>query len=63
MSNDKEDERCEWYVNHTPYGFPLYATECGEVRLNYATGIDIYCNGCGRKIKIVDDKKVGGDNQ
>ena len=24
-----------------------------------ATGIDIYCNACGRKIKIVDDKKVG----
>lgn len=57
MSNDKKDERCEWYVNHTPYGFPLYATECGEIKLNYTTGIDIYCNSCGRKIKIVDKTK------
>lgn len=59
MSNDKKDERCEWHVIHTPYGFPLYATECGKTRLSCATGIDIYCNACGKKIKIVDDKKAG----
>ena len=46
-------------VTHTPYGFPVYATECGKMRLNYSKGYDIYCNACGRKIKIVDDKEVG----
>lgn len=49
----------QWYVTHTPHGFPIYATECGRMRINYATGIDIYCNACGRKIKVVDDTKVG----
>lgn len=59
MSNIKESKFCEWYVTHTPYGFPIYATECGKIRLSCATGIDIYCNACGKKIKIVNDKKVG----
>lgn len=59
MSNKKESKFCEWYVNYIPCGFPVYATECGEMRLNYSKGYDIYCNACGRKIKIVDDKKVG----
>lgn len=62
MSNDKEDERCKWYVAYTPYGFPVYATECGKIGLICATGIDIYCNACGKKIKIVGDKKVGENN-
>lgn len=29
------------------------------MRISCATGIDIYCNACGRKIKIVDNKKAG----
>lgn len=63
MSNKKESKFCEWYVNHTPCGFPFYATECGKIRLSCATGIDIYCNACGRKIKIVNDKKVGESDE
>lgn len=59
MRNDKENEQCEWYVTHTPCGFPFYTTECGKMRISCETGIDIYCNACGRKIKIVDDTKVG----
>ena len=62
MSNDKKDEQCKWYVVHTPYGFPFFTTECGHMRISCASGIDIYCNACGRKIKIVDDTKVGEDN-
>lgn len=62
MSNDKKDEQCKWYVTHTPYGFPVFATGCGHMRISCATGIDIYCNACGRKIKIVDDTKVGENN-
>lgn len=59
MSSKKESKFCEWYVNHIPCGFPFYATECGKMRLNYSKGYDIYCNACGKKIKIVDDTKVG----
>lgn len=62
MSNDKKDEQCKWYVTHIPYGFPVFATECGHMRISCATGIDIYCNACGRKIKIVDDTKAGENN-
>lgn len=62
MSDNKENEQCKWYVTHTPYGFPIYTTECGKMRFNYSKGYDIYCNACGRKIKIVDDKKVGESN-
>lgn len=59
IAEEEEDKHCEWYVTHTPYGFPFYTTGCGKIRFSCATGIDIYCNACGRKIKIVDDKKVG----
>lgn len=31
------------------------------MRLSCATGIDVYCNACGKKIKIIDDTKVGGE--
>ena len=42
MSNgNKENEQCKWYVTHTPYGFPVYATECGKMRLSCATGIKV----------------------
>lgn len=64
MSNgNKENEQCKWYVTHTPYGFPVYATECGKMGLSCATGIDVYCNACGKKIKIIDDTKVGGGGE
>lgn len=59
IAENEENERCKWYAAHTPYGFPFFTTECGKTRLSCATGIDIYCNACGRKIKIVDDKKAG----
>lgn len=59
ITEEEENKHCEWHVNHTPMGFPFFTTECGKMRLSCATGIDIYCNACGRKIKIVDDKKVG----
>ena len=32
------------------------------MRISCAAGIDIYCNACGRKIKIIDDTEVGEDN-
>ena len=63
MSSKKENEFCEWYVKHIPCGFPFYATECGHMRISRATGIDIYCNACGKKIKIVDVTKVGENNE
>lgn len=59
ITEEEENKHCEWHVNHTPMGLPFFTTECGKIRLSCATGIDIYCNACGRKIKIVDDKKVG----
>lgn len=46
-----------------PHGMPVYNTGCGKIRLSCATGIDIYCNACGKKIKIVDDTKVGENNE
>lgn len=44
--------------SHAPW-FPNLCHRVREMRINYATGIDIYCNACGRKIKVVDDTKVG----
>lgn len=57
ITKQKENAYCEWRIVDTPHGFPIYNTECGKIRLNYATGIDIYCNACGRKIKIIDRTK------
>ena len=62
MSSIKENRYCEWRIVDIPYGMPIYNTGCGKIRISCATGIDIYCNACGRKIKIVDDKKVGENN-
>ena len=59
MSNRKESKFCEWRIIDIPYGMPIYNTGCGKIRLSCSTGIDNYCNACGRKIKVVDDKKVG----
>lgn len=55
----EENKSCEWKIIDTPHGMPIYNTGCGKIRFSCATGIDIYCNACGRKIKIVDDTKVG----
>ena len=49
------DDVCEWRIVDLPNNFPIYNTSCGKIRLQYATGVDIYCNGCGKKIKIVGD--------
>lgn len=46
------EEACEWKIVDRPNGFPIYNTSCGAIRLNHLTGVDVFCNGCGRKIKI-----------
>ena len=48
-----EDE-CEWRIVDRPHNLPIYNTSCGKIRLQCATGIDIYCNGCGKKIKVLE---------
>lgn len=62
IAQEEENKFCEWKIIDTPHVMPIYNTGCGEIRLSCATGIDIYCNACGRKIKIVDDTKVGENN-
>ena len=52
-----------WKIVDIPHGMPIYNTGCGKIRLSCSTGIDNYCNACGRKIKVVDDKKVGENNE
>ena len=42
--------------------FPNLFHRVLKMRINYAPGIDTYCNACGRKIKVVDDKKDGENN-
>lgn len=58
-----ENNYCEWQIVDTPYGMPIYNTSCGKIRLNCVKGYDIYCNACGKKIKVVDYSKVGGKNE
>ena len=48
------DDVCEWRIVDRPNNLPIYNTSCGKIRLQYATGVDIYCNGCGKKIKVVE---------
>ena len=48
-----DDDVCEWRIVDRPNNLPIYNTSCGKIRLQYATGVDIYCNGCGKKIKVV----------
>ena len=47
------DDECEWKIVDRPHNLPIYNTSCGKIRLQYAIGIDIYCSGCGKKIKVV----------
>ena len=49
------DDVCEWIIVDRPHNLPIYNTSCGKIRMQYTTGVDIYCNGCGKKIKIVGD--------
>lgn len=49
------DDVCEWRIVDRPNGFPIYNTSCEKIRFQYATGIDVYCNGCGKKIKVIGD--------
>lgn len=44
---------CEWKIVDKPNKLPIYNTGCGKIRLQYSTGIDLYCNGCRKKIKVV----------
>lgn len=51
---DVSDDVCEWRIVDRPHNLPIYNTSCGKNRLQCATGIDIYCNGCGKKIKVLE---------
>ena len=48
------DDVCKWRIVDRPNNLPIYNTSCGKIRLQYVTGVDIYCNGCGKKIKVVE---------
>ena len=48
------DDVCVWRIVDRPNNLPIYNTSCGKIRLQCATGVDIYCNGCGKKIKVVE---------
>ena len=48
------DDVCVWRIVDRPNNLPIYNTSCGKIRLQYVTGVDIYCNGCGKKIKVVE---------
>nr|DAI56736.1 MAG TPA: zinc-ribbon domain protein [Caudoviricetes sp.] len=60
IAEEEENKYCEWHIVDKPNGLPVYHTGCGQIRICCATGIDIYCNNCGKKIKVVRDLK-GGD--
>lgn len=54
-AKDKMNEDvCEWHIVDRPNGLPIYNTSCGAIRLNHITGVDVFCNGCGRKIKVME---------
>ena len=52
--SDASDNVCEWRIVDRPHNLPIYNTSCGKIRMQYTTGVDIYCNGCGKKIKVVE---------
>ena len=52
IAEEEENRTCEWRIVDTPHGIPIYNTSCGKIRLNCATGYDIYCNGCGKKVEV-----------
>ena len=47
-----DDDVCEWRIVDRPHNLPKYNKSCRKIRLQYVTGVDIYCNGCGKKIKV-----------
>lgn len=53
-----KDERdcCEWKEGITLKGYSFFNTSCGKFRLMYVSGYDIYCNACGKKIKLIKKK-------
>lgn len=53
--SDASDNVCEWRVVDRPHNLPIYNTICGKIRMQYITGVDIYCNGCGKKIKVIQN--------
>lgn len=52
IAEEEENKTCEWRIVDAPHGIPFYNTSCGKIRLNCTTGYDIYCNGCGKRIKV-----------
>lgn len=58
IAEGEENKYCEWHIADTPHGLPVYQTDCGQIRICCATVIDIYCNNCGKKIKVVRDLKA-----
>ena len=49
------DDVCKWRIVDRPHNLPIYNTSCGKIRMQYTTGVDIYCNGCGKKIKVIQN--------
>lgn len=55
IDEEVSDNVCEWRIVDRPHNLPIYNTSCGKIRLQYTTGVDIYCNGCGKKIKVIQN--------
>ena len=55
QDNASNDVLCEWRIVDRPHNLPIYNTSCGKIRMQYTTGVDIYCNGCGKKIKVIQN--------
>ena len=49
------DDVCKWIIVDKPHNLPIYNTSCGKIKMQYTTGVDIYCNGCGKKIKVIQN--------
>lgn len=58
IAEEEESKYCEWHIVDTPYSMSAYQTDCGQIRICCAAGIDIYCNNCGKKIRVVRDLKA-----
>lgn len=55
IDEEVSDNVCEWRIVDRPHNLPIYNTSCGKIRLQYTTEVDIYCNGCGKKIKVIQN--------
>nr|DAR47352.1 MAG TPA: restriction alleviation protein [Bacteriophage sp.] len=59
IAEEEENKHCEWENVIPPHGMPVFYTSCGKISLSRVSNYDIYCNFCGKKIKIVGDTKSG----